>query len=729
MNENNPRRQAAFLLAEELLTDASLQIVQALAQSIARTPDRDIQQGVLEALEKLPKQNQYNIIWEVWMQSRSPELETFLIHKGEAAERPLKLKVFSSLLLGQKNWLHNAGPEIIGPLLSAAADQTMQIAQDAQDTLLRLDNPESHEELCRWVIEHDHPQARKAALKANLAPQDPYQRALFYLLTEQWEKYESLDFDASLLRAVYKTSDQKTRDKITKFARRTGWSGYVDAISTSGDIRSIQQIDDSEWKVILSVLGRSQRWEDIWRLAQEAPPYWSAKLLRILGRNSWEPIEDSIQNDYKNLLRQALKCLEQETLISKFVHSTSNLRGHDRRITALQSCPVPISGYPFIATGSADGSVGLWMDEDDPSCELLTGHSSYITCLTFSPDGQTLASGSADRSVRIWRTSDGHLDHLLGGHADEISALAYHPNGKILASSDTITTKIWDSLTGRLIQILPNQEGNIIHTTFSPGGDYLANIDDDKSCHLFHIESGQHIKTIMERVTSACFSPNTIRGKKIIATASPYGKVRLWNLPEGDLVNTLDERIDGKLISFSTDGRLLAASDRETVRIWNIPEGNLLQTIHGPKSRITSISFSPDGSQLACAAEDRTAWLWQLSNQEIIYKADGLQKTVDQLIFSSNGNHLIFADQETITVIRLFNYETFLKNITRQISNKLIDAAERILESTPTQISKQEWNWLEFTKNLARWQGRFDIEIESPSSHITVGEFDIEIAG
>lgn len=726
---NNPRRQAAFLLAEELLTDASPQILQALAESVARTPDIDLQQGVLKALETLHKQDHYNIIWEVWMQTRSPELETYLINKGEAAEKPIKLKVFSTLLLGQKNWLRKAGAEVIEPLLIAATDQSMQIAQDAQETLLRLKNPESQEELCRWVVEHDHSQARKAALEADLAPQDPYQRALFFLLTEQWEKYESLDFDASLLRAVYRTSDQKTRDKITKFARQTGWAGYVDAISTHGGIRSIHQIDDVEWKAILSVLGRSQRWDDIWRLAQEAPPYWSAKLFRILGKNGWKPIDESIRNDFNQLLHQALICLEQDSLISRIVHSMANLRGHSRRITALLSCPMTLSGSPFFVTGGTDGVIGLWMDEENPTCELITGHNSYITCLAFNPDGQTLASGSADRSVCIWRTSDGHLNHLLGGHAGEISALSYHPSGDIIASSDTITTKIWDSLTGRLIRILPNQEGNIIHTMFSPGGDYIVNIDNDKSCTLFHVESGQLIKTIMERVTSACFSPNTIRGKEIIATASPYGKVRLWSLPEGDLVSTFDERIDGKLLSFSTDGRLIAASDRETIHLWNIPEGELIQTIKGPQDRISTLSFSPDGSHLACAAEDRSVWLWQLPNQEIIYKADGLQKTVDQLIFSSNGNHLIFADQEIVTFIRLFNYESFLKSITRQISNNLSEAAEKSLKYTPTPITKQEWDWLKFTKSLTQWRGRFDIEIDTTPFHITVGEFDIEIAG
>jgi WD40 repeat protein len=60
-----------------------------------------------------------------------------------------------------------------------------------------------------------------------------------------------------------------------------------------------------------------------------------------------------------------------------------------------------------LATGSADGTVGLW-DVADPAHPqplgppLTTGSNDPVEAVAFSPDGHTLATGNSDGITRLW---------------------------------------------------------------------------------------------------------------------------------------------------------------------------------------------------------------------------------------------------------------------------------------------------------------------------------------
>jgi WD40 repeat protein len=161
--------------------------------------------------------------------------------------------------------------------------------------------------------------------------------------------------------------------------------------------------------------------------------------------------------------------------------------------------------------------------------------------------------------------------------------------------------------------------------------------------------------------------------------------VRLWSLPDGEMLHTLEGHSDSiSCLAISPDGRVLASgSDDHTIRLWSLPDGVALKALRGHTAEVSCLTISPNGRVLASGGVDKAVRLWVLGQVDL---------------------SCLIVGYTSVKELQLLQ--------------------ERTQEE---EAADTERTWLKFILALIRWQRRFDIEVGEISHDLPGGRFDIEI--
>lgn len=252
----------------------------------------------------------------------------------------------------------------------------------------------------------------------------------------------------------------------------------------------------------------------------------------------------------------------------------------------------------------------------------LTGHTSWINSVRFSPGGKVLVTGSLGGTIKLWDVETGKERHSINESVEHVTTFRFSPDGSVLAAGrNDGVIELRSPATGRLIRRLRKDVTSTFSVAFSPDGKRLASGHRSGSVHLWEVKTGNHLKQLTphrRNVSGLAFSPD---GNRLV-TAGHGGSVKLWDPATGERVTTIStDTMPINVIAFSPGGRYL---------VWGSWTGKLVardMSVDSPRNRpfperagdiVETIKFYPGGNRMVSGSRNGTVKIWNLKTGRAI---------------------------------------------------------------------------------------------------------------
>ncbi|OLL26672.1 Ribosome assembly protein 4 [Neolecta irregularis DAH-3] len=405
------------------------------------------------------------------------------------------------------------------------------------------------------------------------------------------------------------------------------------------------------------------------------------------------PVVDVLENIYTDILQPGYKSTEdlltlvytpQAVFRVRAVgRCASSISGHSSEILTAQFGP---NGSERLVTGSGDGTARIWDCLTQTPLYTLKGHTNWVLCASWSPDGNIVATGSMDNTVRLWdpktgkacgeplkghvrnifslawepyhltkhgsspRLASGSKDGMikiwettirqcqftLCGHTSAVSCVKWSGKGLIISSSRDKSIKIWDSKDGKLVHTLTAHSHWVNHIALSTEHVLRLGPFADRRCSSDSGEAPQQrALRVWEKAAQigGCFEERFVTG-------SDDFTMFLWDLAKGTkpVARMTGHQKLVNHVSFSPDGRYIAsASFDNSVKLWDGRDGKFIATLRGHVAAVYQCAWSSDSRLLVSSSKDTTLKVWDIRTRKLKTDLAGHQDQVYAVDWSVDG--------------------------------------------------------------------------------------------
>ena len=263
----------------------------------------------------------------------------------------------------------------------------------------------------------------------------------------------------------------------------------------------------------------------------------------------------------------------------------------------------------------------------------FTGHTNFVYMAVFSPDDKLMASSSRDNTARVWDVASGRELYKFTGFRCAVKTVGFSPDGRtVAAAGNDGMLKIWDLKTGKELQSFVHINSadidmSVYSFAFNRAGDKIYGANGDGTISEWDIAKQKETrvwKAHNREVFRLQFSPDYS-----LLASQGGSSLKLWDTStwhearDMTLTRSAGENTIPSMISFSHDGRLIAASNAGMdqnranysyvqTTVWNVQSGAKLFTLEGHKFDVNGLVFTRDDRLLLTGSVDTTIKFWDM---------------------------------------------------------------------------------------------------------------------
>ncbi|KAJ9472226.1 putative WD repeat-containing protein [Diplonema papillatum] len=310
--------------------------------------------------------------------------------------------------------------------------------------------------------------------------------------------------------------------------------------------------------------------------------------------------------------------------------SLRTFRGHTGPVYAVAFAP----GAQQFLSGGKDKTLRIWtLDvspekvvevEDDtprdiPIVRTIKHHPGIVLAADFSPTGSEIASSSDDGNVYLFEAKSTRQKAVLTGHSSKVYGVVFTPvgstsPGEFMAScSLDKTVRLWSVEKQQEGGVLRGHTDNIFGVNFSCDGKLLASAGDDKSIILWDWRAGKKAHVITGH-QATIWSVSWSHDDTMLVSTSMNHEVKLWDVRMLRCkwsINNAHNSLPTHQAIFSHDSKHIVSAGRDQkIAVYDTITGNRSHQLKGHTGTVYHLAMHPAGDRLMSSSTDTTMKLW-----------------------------------------------------------------------------------------------------------------------